>query len=61
MAYTPKQIGWSQGSSLLQTISKQIDQLIKVTAAGIVFTTTSTTSTTSTSTTSTTSTTTTTP
>ncbi len=45
MAYLPKQIGWSQSSYLLQEISKQLNRLIGVTAAGIVFTTTSTTTT----------------
>jgi hypothetical protein len=33
MAIPNKQIGWSQESNLLWQISKQLDQLIKVTAA----------------------------
>jgi hypothetical protein len=33
MAIPSKQIGWSNESNLLYQISKQLDQLIKVTAA----------------------------
>jgi hypothetical protein len=42
MAIPSKQIGWSQESNLLWQISKQLDQLIKVTAALTTTTTTTT-------------------
>jgi hypothetical protein len=42
MAIPAKQIGWSQESNLLWEISKQLDQLIKVTAANNTTTTTTT-------------------
>lgn len=45
---TNKQIGWSVESKLLYDILRQLEQLTKVTAAGIVFTTTSSTTTTTT-------------
>jgi hypothetical protein len=42
MAIPSKQIGWSNESNLLYQISKQLDQLIKVTAALTTTTTTTT-------------------
>jgi hypothetical protein len=42
MGIPNKQIGWSQESSLLHQISKQLDQLIKVTASLTTTTTTTT-------------------
>ena len=43
MSIPSKQIGWSQEANLLYQISKQLDQLIKVTAAITTTTTTTTT------------------
>lgn len=43
MGVPNKQIGWSQESNLLWEISKQLDQLIKVTASLSTTTTTTTT------------------
>lgn len=43
MRPSSKQIGWSQEANLLYEISKQLDQLIKVTAASAKSTTTTTT------------------
>ncbi len=42
MAIPSKQIGWSNESNLLYQISKQLDQLIKVTASLTTTTTTTT-------------------
>lgn len=42
MGINSKQIGWSQESNLLWQISKQLDQLIKVTASLTTTTTTTT-------------------
>jgi hypothetical protein len=42
MSVPNQQIGWSQESKLLQQISKQLDKLIKVTAAAGTTTTTTT-------------------
>jgi hypothetical protein len=43
MSIPPKQIGWSNESNLLWQISKQLDELIKVTSALSTTTTTTTT------------------
>jgi hypothetical protein len=43
MSTPNQQIGWGQTEKLLATISKQLDRLIKVTAAGNTTTTTTTT------------------
>lgn len=43
MAIKSKQIGWGATENLLWQISKQLEQLIKVTAAGNTYTTTTTT------------------
>jgi hypothetical protein len=45
MAIPSRQIGWSTTDNLLWQISKQLDQLIKVTANGTSTTTTTTTAT----------------
>lgn len=42
MGYNNQQIGWSNEEKLLQQISKQLDRLIKVTAALTTTTTTTT-------------------
>jgi hypothetical protein len=42
MAIPSKQIGWSTESNLLWQISKELEQLIKVTGANILTTTTTT-------------------
>lgn len=42
MSIPNRQIGWSQESNLLWQISKQLEQLIKVTAANTTTTTTTT-------------------
>jgi hypothetical protein len=51
MGVPNRQIGWSQESNLLWQISKQLDQLIKVTAQLTTTTTTTTTAPTTTTTT----------
>ena len=51
MAIPSKQIGWSQESNLLWQISKQLEQLIKVTASLTTTTTTTAAPTTTTTTT----------
>jgi hypothetical protein len=43
MAIPSRQIGWSTTDNLLWQISKQLEQLIKVTGAGNTYTTTTTT------------------
>jgi len=40
MGIPPRQIGWGTEANLLNQISKQLDQLIKVTAASLTTTTT---------------------
>lgn len=51
MGIPNKQIGWSQESNLLWQISKQLDELIKVTASNTTTTTSTTASPTTTTTT----------
>ena len=54
MAIPSRQIGWGTTDNLLWQISKQLEQLIKVTGAGNTYTTTTTTTAAPTTTTSTT-------